>query len=1082
MNFINISGIKNVYSTDYLEGIGLLESTFIGLVETWSEQNYLSFNIFNEYQAVVSPASKDNPKGRAKGGLMLLNCKKMASLDQVLHADKFTIVCRYKIKDMHLLCIIIVVYLPPSLNKGEVNDCLKSLEDYLDTYANEPVIVLGDFNARIGQLDSEFLICNNQHLSDKRISRDALSNCRGKQLLEFCKDNQLTILNGRTHSDRYGDYTFIETIGASVIDYAIGNAKAIELVKDMKICHTTMSPHANLQLSLDNNSTDGIVQVTHPKIIYRSCKKVNFQKQFQRNLSSISIVKSYENFKCCLSQTALDCCMVEKPKMKSISKPWFDKQCYNSKLNLIKALKAAKAKNWMMEKRVEFLEAKKNHARIIKQQKKQFWANKIDHLNYTCHPNIFWSTVRSLNRPAIPKNEIEEMDWIQFYDKILPVRQLHEKIYQDVSREMDADFSIDELCAAINQTKNNKSGGPDGACNEVYKILPTCGKLYLLSVYNDLWRSEKVPDDWGKSTTVMLHKKGAKDNPLNFRPISLLNCSLKIFTQMLQNRLYKWAEETGVLPQSQAGFRKGRSCHENVFILKSCIDIRLRKKKRQLFAFFIDFSRAFPSIPHEKLWDKLFQLGVSAKYVRWLKILYEKSTMQIRLDKNTLSSPIEITEGVLQGEVLSPLLFNLYISEVQAILENAEGVGANITNATQIHMLAYADDMVVLSESAYGMKQKIKALEKYFTSLSLEVNINKTKIVILQRGGRISKKFQFEYKNKKVEIVSEYTYLGIIFSTSGKFIRAADYMKQSGIKAIGALWPTLTRGRVQAWNSCLKLYETCIRPTSLYCADIWAPNYSHNLERVQVFFFKKLLGLNRRTPDAIVRLEAGVPKLEVNVAKLTLETWRRYLLCTSDRYVKQCLRRLIELHNEEQTQNTWISNLAKILENYSTTLSINSNVAEIGITRWNLLVNNILEKMRDELWNCDFRWLQNHLNYSIYLDIIPNKNTPAPHLLLNLSLMKKRVLSQCRTNSTLIRINARNFILNGKCDFCDTEEDSCPYHFLFVCPIHSSSRFYMQAVNQIQVDHSLLIVKTTDRANATIGYINACLNMMDLGS
>jgi len=101
----------------------------------------------------------------------------------------------------------------------------------------------------------------------------------------------------------------------------------------------------------------------------------------------------------------------------------------------------------------------------------------------------------------------------------------------------------------------------------------------------------------------MIHKKGSMEDPNNFRPISLLSCPLKILTQMMQNRLYEWAEASKILPESQTGFRKTRACHENIFTLKAAVDVRLRKHNRKLYAFFIDFSRAFPSFNHEKLWD-----------------------------------------------------------------------------------------------------------------------------------------------------------------------------------------------------------------------------------------------------------------------------------------------------------------------------------------------------------------------------------------------------------------------------------------------------------------------------------------------
>jgi len=69
----------------------------------------------------------------------------------------------------------------------------------------------------------------------------------------------------------------------------------------------------------------------------------------------------------------------------------------------------------------------------------------------------------------------------------------------------------------------------------------------------------------------------------------------------MQKRLYEWAEASKILPQSQAGFRKTRSCHENIFTLKAAVDVRLRKHNRKLYAFFIDFLQAFPPIDHEKL-------------------------------------------------------------------------------------------------------------------------------------------------------------------------------------------------------------------------------------------------------------------------------------------------------------------------------------------------------------------------------------------------------------------------------------------------------------------------------------------------
>jgi len=100
-----------------------------------------------------------------------------------------------------------------------------------------------------------------------------------------------------------------------------------------------------------------------------------------------------------------------------------------------------------------------------------------------------------LNRCTLPCNEIEEPEWLKFYGKILPARQLHHTRMYDVTRPIDGEFTIDELCLALKQSNINKAGGPDGTSNEIYKNLPPCGTLYLLAVFNEIWSKEMVPQD-----------------------------------------------------------------------------------------------------------------------------------------------------------------------------------------------------------------------------------------------------------------------------------------------------------------------------------------------------------------------------------------------------------------------------------------------------------------------------------------------------------------------------------------------------------------------------------------------------------
>lgn len=189
--------------------------------------------------------------------------------------------------------------------------------------------------------------------------------------------------------------------------------------------------------------------------------------------------------------------------------------------------------------------------------------------------------------------------------------------------------------------------------------------------------NEAPPEEWSNSITVMLYKKGDKLNPNNYRPIALLSNFLKLFTHVLHARLSSWAVENKILPEAQGGFRHGRVCDDQIFILNSAVCIRTRQGKK-VYACYFDFARAFPSIHHRKLWLKLNQIGVSPKLIRILKRIYEKSSTQIRTEDG-FTSPINITEGLAQGCVFSPLLFSLYTCDIEQLLIDANGSASLMT-------------------------------------------------------------------------------------------------------------------------------------------------------------------------------------------------------------------------------------------------------------------------------------------------------------------------------------------------------------------------------------------------------------------
>ena len=177
-----------------------------------------------------------------------------------------------------------------------------------------------------------------------------------------------------------------------------------------------------------------------------------------------------------------------------------------------------------------------------------------------------------------------------------------------------------------------------------------------------------------------------------------------------------------------------------------------------------------------------------------------------------------------QGCVLSPLLFNLYLSDLPRIF--TDECHPIHLNDCKLNCLMFADDLILMSESAEGLQKCLDKLQEYCTKWCLTVNIDKTKVIIFNKGGARYSRYKFRIMNCDIEITDKYCYLGIIFSASGSFTKACDALYDKALKAFYKFKQLHPQNNVKL---AMRLFDTLVVPILTYAGTIWAPLYTHKI-------------------------------------------------------------------------------------------------------------------------------------------------------------------------------------------------------------------------------------------------------------
>lgn len=714
---------------------------------------------------------------------------------------------------------ILQVYAPTvTSTDDEVDFFYNTVSETLKNCAKN-VIVMGDFNAKIGQPRAdERLIMKNYGYG--------VRNSRGERLIDFANENKMSIMNTFFKKANNQRWTWKSPDGVTKneIDYILTNQD--KNVKNVQVLNINFpSDHRPLKASLQ------LRNIKKCRIKYRSNLKSSLRTTSEKETYRLFLGKLIDQLQ---FQDDANVQVNYDKITQSIERSLHNAKQHTTNPGVLSAY----TKSLIVQRK--HLHESKHKTRAQKNQLKALYKliSKSIKRDYTLHRsktfekhiNTTCSVKRAYKELSTHKTWIKELketnelfcnrpDIIKiatnFYKKLYDCQEKDnmEKLdnvnLQYIIKDVSERETIDELevSKAIKSLKAEKCPGPDGITNE--SIKEGCHYLArpLACLFNSILESSTTPFQWSESYMILLYKKGDSKDIGNYRPISLLPSLYKLFSTIIEKRISKSIEVHQ--PIEQAGFRSGYSTIDHIHSIEQIIE-KYNEYQRPLYVAFIDYQKAFDTILHSSIWTALSSQHVEQKYIEVIKYIYNNCSSRVKLE--SIGPPISIKRGVRQGDPLSPRIF-IAVLEMAISQVNWNRTGLNI-NGKFISHLRFADDIILLSEDARELESMILSLKDVSVKVGLQMNLNKTKIMTN------SIKYPLYLDQNLLEYVESYVYLGKQVSFDNQNNELEVERRISG--AWRKFWSLkeILKGTMPI-NLKKKVMDTCLLPSITYGCQTW---------------------------------------------------------------------------------------------------------------------------------------------------------------------------------------------------------------------------------------------------------------------
>ena len=320
-----------------------------------------------------------------------------------------------------------------------------------------------------------------------------------------------------------------------------------------------------------------------------------------------------------------------------------------------------------------------------------------------------------------------------------------------------APTTVDETHHLIKSLPIKNSSGHDSISNNLLKKLSPSIIEPLTIIFNKSLETGILPEEMKKADVVPLYKSKDEHECTNCRPISLLITISKLLEKVMYRRTYYYLEQTDQLYQSQYGFRKSHSCETTIMELASSI-IKRKDDGFFILALFIDLSKAFDTVDHDILLEKLEKYGIRGIAKEWYKSYLTNRQMRVKCcvsstGKCEHSNYMPLTYGAPQGSCLGPLIFLIFTNDLNKQIENS-------------NTILFADDTTLykthrnLNYLKWCLEDDMTRLSDWFRANKMSMNLGKTVCVLFQKDS-IPKTVTIHVDGTAINSVKEVKFLGM---------------------------------------------------------------------------------------------------------------------------------------------------------------------------------------------------------------------------------------------------------------------------------------------------------------------------------